>query len=61
MDKPLKASAEGRKCKFQGCQRTLSIYNHGVYCHKHQDQLDEAEKRKTMPFLGRFIDNTGPF
>jgi hypothetical protein len=60
MQKPLKTSDEGRKCRFPNCERTLSIYNHGVYCHKHQDQLDEAEKRKTLPYFGRYIDSVEP-
>jgi hypothetical protein len=60
MQKPLKMSAEGRKCRFPGCERTLSIYNHEAYCHKHQDQMAEEEKRKTLPYFGRFIDNMEP-
>ena len=60
MQKPMKTSEEGRKCRFPNCERTLSIYNHGVYCHKHQDQLDEAEKRKTIPYFGRFVDSVEP-
>ncbi len=58
MQKPLKSSAEGRKCRYPGCERTLSIYNHGSYCHNHLDQMAEAEKRKTAPHLVRLVDNS---
>jgi hypothetical protein len=56
MQKPLKMSSEGRKCAFPGCERTLSIYNHGAFCHNHQDQMAEAEKRKTLPHLRTYMD-----
>jgi hypothetical protein len=46
MRKPLKTSAEGRKCAFPYCGRTLSIYNHEAYCHTHQDQMSEEQKRR---------------
>jgi hypothetical protein len=46
MQKPLKSSAEGRKCLFPGCERTLSIYNHETYCHNHLDMMAEQLKYK---------------
>jgi hypothetical protein len=55
MQKPLKASAEGRKCSFPGCERTLSIYNHEAYCHNHRDQIAEEEKRKNAPQFRPYI------
>ncbi len=51
MQKPMKASAEGRKCRYPGCDRTLSIYNHEAYCHNHRDLMAEQEKRKNTPPL----------
>ncbi|MDD5459125.1 MAG: hypothetical protein PHF37_07015 [Phycisphaerae bacterium] len=46
MKKPLKTSAEGRKCSFPLCERTLSIYNHETYCHVHRNQMSEEQKNK---------------
>jgi len=46
MKKPLKTSAEGRKCSFPQCERTLSIYNHEAYCHVHRHQMSEEQKSK---------------
>jgi hypothetical protein len=60
MQKPLKTSAEGRRCRFPGCERTLSIYNHEAYCHKHRDQMAEEEKRKSPPYLGKFVESMQP-
>jgi hypothetical protein len=57
MQKPLKASAEGRTCSFPGCGRTLSIYNHEALCHKHQDQVAEELKRKTLPQFPMYVEN----
>ena len=48
MTKSLKTSAEGRKCMFQNCTQTLSIYNHEAYCHLHRDQMAEAKKPKVL-------------
>jgi len=45
MAKTLKTSAEGRKCIFPQCNRLLSIYNHGSYCHVHRDQMTEAQRK----------------
>ena len=39
MEKTLKTSREGRKCKFPNCKRRLSIYNHAAYCRIHWDQV----------------------
>ena len=39
MGKILKTSPLGRKCIFLNCTHTLSIYNHEMYCHLHQDQI----------------------
>jgi hypothetical protein len=44
MTKAVKTSAEGRKCAFHNCNRILSIYNHGAYCHSHLYQMSEEEK-----------------
>ncbi len=46
MAKKLKTSANDRKCAFLGCKQTLSIYNHGIYCHVHRDQISEKQKLK---------------
>jgi hypothetical protein len=47
MKKPLKTSVEGRKCKFPECTCILSIYNDGVYCRIHQEQMTQSERAKT--------------
>ena len=47
MAKALKTSAEGRKCGFLNCKRTLSIYNHEDYCHVHLEQMSHEQKSKT--------------
>jgi len=46
MAKTLKTSVEGRKCKFQGCEQILSIYNHEDYCHVHREQISHDQKTK---------------
>jgi len=46
MAKTLKTSPEGRRCKFQNCQRLLSIYNHQTYCRIHLEQVLSREKPK---------------
>jgi hypothetical protein len=49
MAKIVKTSAEGRKCQFPDCNRTLSIYNHERYCHSHLYMMSEEEKiRSTL-------------
>jgi len=48
MGKMLKTSAEGRKCMFPHCNRTLSIYNHEAYCHIHLDQMNKEQKTKIV-------------
>ena len=49
MTKMVKTSAEGRKCQFPDCNRTLSIYNHERYCHSHLYMMSEEEKiRSTL-------------
>jgi hypothetical protein len=48
MGKILKTSAEGRKCTFPNCTRTLSIYNHEAYCHIHLDQMPRDKKLKIL-------------
>ena len=47
MEKKLKTSPEGRKCKLRGCKRSLSIYNHSVYCRVHRDQVAWEQIRQT--------------
>ena len=46
MGKILKTSEEGRKCKFLGCNRVLSIYNHKDYCHVHRNQMSNEHKQE---------------
>lgn len=46
MTKMQKTSAEGRKCEFPNCNRTLSIYNHERYCHSHLYQMSEEKKMR---------------
>ncbi|MHC4989303.1 MAG: hypothetical protein ACYTFX_12560 [Planctomycetota bacterium] len=45
MTKGLKTSAAGRRCKFPGCHRLLSIYNHQTYCRVHQEQASAKENK----------------
>ncbi|MHC4681981.1 MAG: hypothetical protein ACYTEK_25220 [Planctomycetota bacterium] len=47
MEKTLKTSPEGRKCKFLNCKHLLSIYNHEPYCHIHRDQISRERTVKT--------------
>ena len=47
MGKILKTSDEGRKCRFLGCNRALSIYNHKDYCHVHQNQISNEQRQET--------------
>ena len=48
--KKITASHKGRKCRYKGCKRALSIYNHEVHCHVHlvklsgMMQLQSAER-----------------
>jgi hypothetical protein len=44
MSKAMKTSAEGRKCSFLNCNRTLSVFNHEAYCHSHLYQMSEEQK-----------------
>jgi hypothetical protein len=48
MRKPLKTSAEDRKCMFPNCERILSIYNHEAYCHVHRDKMTQEQKLKLL-------------
>ena len=48
MKKLLKTSADGRKCLYPECTCILSIYNDGVYCRIHQEQVSHEEKSKAM-------------
>jgi len=48
MRKPLKTSAEGRKCMFPDCERILSIYNHEAYCHVHRDKMSAEQRLKIL-------------
>jgi hypothetical protein len=48
MAKILKTSIEGRKCVYPLCKQTLSIYNHGTYCHIHQEPAPQTEKPKIV-------------
>jgi len=50
MAKKLKTSAEGRKCAFPGCNRTLSIYNHEEYCHMHRDKMAQGVQLQKIPY-----------
>ncbi len=49
MAKALKTSAEGRKCAYPCCNRTLSIYNHEEYCHVHRGRAQDI-KFKAMAY-----------
>ena len=40
------ASHKGRKCKYPGCKRLLSIYNHEALCHVHL--MKESGKLASM-------------
>jgi hypothetical protein len=51
MQKMLKTSAEGRKCRFPHCTRILSIYNHEDYCHIHRDIGPKGEQSKLSAYL----------
>jgi hypothetical protein len=51
MTKSLRTSAEGRKCMYQNCTQTLSIYNHEAYCHQHREQMAEKQKPKVLEVL----------
>ena len=51
MQKMLKTSADGRKCKFPHCARILSIYNHEAYCHIHRDKGPKGEQSKLSAYL----------
>ncbi len=48
--KKIKTSYKGRICRQSGCKNILSIYNHGRYCHLHQDKLVAEGKLKTSRF-----------
>ena len=39
MERKLKSSPKGRRCKFPNCGRLLSIYNNHAYCRIHWDQM----------------------
>lgn len=46
MKKTLKTSADDRRCKFPGCDRLLSIYNHQLYCRVHLEQIPAEKKQQ---------------
>jgi hypothetical protein len=46
MEKTLKTSPDGRKCKVSNCERLLSIYNHSAYCRIHWDQVSRKQVGK---------------
>ena len=56
MSKSLKTSAEGRKCLYQNCTQTLSIYNHEAYCHQHREQMAEKQKPKFVAVAPRAVE-----
>jgi hypothetical protein len=35
-DRPSRSFGKGRKCKEDGCDTRLSIYNQGRYCYLHE-------------------------
>jgi hypothetical protein len=47
MEKTLKTSPDGRKCKSPNCERLLSIYNHSAYCRIHLDKVSWKKALKT--------------
>ena len=44
MSTKILTSHKGRKCKYPGCHRVLSIYNHEVNCHVHLNRLLERAR-----------------
>ncbi|HUU17979.1 MAG TPA: hypothetical protein VMW72_12575 [Sedimentisphaerales bacterium] len=50
MEKKLKTSADGRKCKFLHCKHLLSIYNHESYCHVHREQMAQKRTLIKIPY-----------
>jgi hypothetical protein len=42
--KKMKTEAQGRKCAFRDCNRTLSVFNHEAYCHLHRYQMSQEER-----------------
>ena len=44
MSTKILTSHKGRKCKYPGCRRILSIYNHEVNCHVHLNRLSEKAR-----------------
>ena len=43
--KKITTAHKGRRCKFPGCKRILSIYNHDVNCHIHLNRLSERSRQ----------------
>ena len=52
MNKVLKTSPEGRRCKFPNCDRVLSIYNHQPYCRVHCEIVSPKNKLKPYKHVG---------
>jgi hypothetical protein len=49
MERKLKTSRKGRRCKFPDCGRILSIYNDRAYCRIHWNQMSFKRARK-LPY-----------
>ena len=49
-DKP-SVHREGRRCKFKGCNKPLSIYNAGPYCYRHAAKVRSAKLEERDPDL----------
>jgi hypothetical protein len=45
--KKVKVSHKGRVCRHPLCKIILSIYNHGFYCHVHEEKLEMRGVLKT--------------
>jgi hypothetical protein len=51
----IKTYGENRKCRHEGCNQVLSIYNPHKYCHMHYTQLlieDAIKADKKVLFVG---------
>ena len=45
---------KGRKCKYPGCKRVLSIYNQNTYCHADLNRLSKRPQFESgLDVLGK--------
>jgi hypothetical protein len=45
--KKVKVSHRGRVCRHSACRIILSIYNHGLFCHIHEEKEEARRMIKT--------------